>query len=310
MMMAPRHAERGDATDEGSTSYVFDFHTHHERCGHAEGTLEDYIESAIDKGLTHIGLSDHSPIYHLGDDPQPLPHIAMAHNEFDSYIDEALLLAKDYRGQIRVRIGVEADYVRGWAQHYRDMWVLYPLDFVIGSVHFPLAGPQPGHSTQNGEMLKEDDPGAWSAFFPELPDGYTVDEVWTSYLHGVQEAANSGTCDIIGHLDVLKTAGHLPSPELDPLIDETLQVISDNRVAIELNTSGWRKPIKEAYPSRDLLLRARQRGVPVTLGSDAHKPRHVAADFDKALALLRDVGYNHLATFSTRRMTLVSMDEL
>lgn len=289
---------------------MFDYHTHHERCGHAEGTLRDYIESAIDKGLEHIGLSDHSPIYHLGDDPQPLPGIAMARNEFDAYIDEGLWLAKEYRGQIRVRIGVEADFVRGWEQHYRDMWVLYPLDFVIGSVHFPLAGPGPGRSTQHGEMLTKDDPGAWSAFFPELPPGFTVDDVWAEYLNGIQDAAASGTCDIIGHFDVLKTAGHLPSPELDPLIDETLQVISDHRVALELNTSGWRKPVGEAYPSRELLARARRRGVPVTLGSDAHKPELVAADFDKAVALLRDVGYNHIATFSTRRMTLVSLDEL
>lgn len=289
---------------------MFDYHTHHERCGHAEGSLQDYIESAIDKGLTHIGLSDHSPIYHLGDDPHPLPHIAMARNEFDNYIDEALWLAKDYRGQIRVRVGVEADYVRGWADHYRDMWVLYPLDFVIGSVHFPLSGPGPGRSTQNGEMLKESDPGAWSAFFPNLPDGYTVDDVWAEYLDGIKEAAASGTCDIIGHFDVLKTSGHTPSPDLDPLIDETLQLIGDHRVALELNTSGWRKPINDPYPSQQLLARARRFGVPVTLGSDAHEPHLVAADFDKAVALLRDVGYNHIATFSTRRMTLVSLDEL
>lgn len=289
---------------------MYDYHTHHERCGHAEGTLRDYIESAIEKQLTHIGLSDHSPIFHLGDHPQPVPHIAMARDEFSNYIDEALWLGKEYRGQIRVRVGVEADYVRGWAEHYRNLWVLYPLDFVIGSVHFPLSGPEPGHSTQNGELLSPDDPGAWSAFFEELPDGYTVDEVWTEYLHGIQEAAASGTCDIIGHFDVLKTAGHLPSPELDPLIDETLQVIADNRVALELNTSGWRKPIAEQYPSRDLLARARRHGVPVTLGSDAHAPNLVAAGFDKAMELLRDVGYNHLATFATRRMTLVAMDEL
>lgn len=289
---------------------MYDYHTHHERCGHAEGTLRDYVESAIEKQLTHIGVSDHAPIFHLGDHPQPLPHIAMARDEFDEYIDEALWLAKEYRGSIRVRIGVEADFIRGWADHYADLWARYPIDYVIGSIHFPLAGPGPGRSTQQGEMLDEKDLGAWSAFFEWLPDGYTVDEVWAEYLQSVQEAAASGTCDIIGHFDLLKTAGHMPSPEIDPLIDETLQAISDHRVALELNTSGWRKPVGEQYPSKDLLARARQRGVPVTLGSDAHKPELVAADFDKAIALLRDVGYNHIATFATRRMTLVSLDTM
>jgi histidinol-phosphatase (PHP family) len=51
---------------------LFDYHTHNERCGHAAGTLADYIEAAKLLGLTAIGLSDHSPSLYLeGDDPMP-----------------------------------------------------------------------------------------------------------------------------------------------------------------------------------------------------------------------------------------------
>ncbi|SHF28944.1 PHP domain-containing protein [Seinonella peptonophila] len=38
----------------------FDLHTHHNRCGHAYGKIEEYIEAAIRKGLQMIGISDHS----------------------------------------------------------------------------------------------------------------------------------------------------------------------------------------------------------------------------------------------------------
>ncbi len=32
----------------------FDLHTHHERCGHAIGTIEDYIKQAIQYDLDYI----------------------------------------------------------------------------------------------------------------------------------------------------------------------------------------------------------------------------------------------------------------
>lgn len=46
----------------------FDLHTHHERCGHADGTIEDYITAALDAGLQAIGISDHSPYFGHKDD--------------------------------------------------------------------------------------------------------------------------------------------------------------------------------------------------------------------------------------------------
>lgn len=38
----------------------FDLHTHHFRCGHADGNIRDYIEAGIQSGLQAIGISDHS----------------------------------------------------------------------------------------------------------------------------------------------------------------------------------------------------------------------------------------------------------
>lgn len=40
----------------------FDLHTHHFRCGHADGNIRDYVEAALEAGLQVIGISDHTPI--------------------------------------------------------------------------------------------------------------------------------------------------------------------------------------------------------------------------------------------------------
>lgn len=34
----------------------FDLHTHHFRCGHADGNIRDYIEAGIKAGLQAIGI--------------------------------------------------------------------------------------------------------------------------------------------------------------------------------------------------------------------------------------------------------------
>ena len=37
------------------------YHTHTVRCRHASGSEREYIETAISRGLTILGFSDHSP---------------------------------------------------------------------------------------------------------------------------------------------------------------------------------------------------------------------------------------------------------
>ena len=98
---------------------LVDYHTHHYRCGHATGQMGDYVEAALAANLSEIGLSDHSPIYHLGDDPHPRPATAMSQAELPSYIQEMQQVRDRYSHRITVRLGVESDYVLGWDEHYR-----------------------------------------------------------------------------------------------------------------------------------------------------------------------------------------------
>lgn len=265
---------------------LVDYHTHHYRCGHASGTLEDVVKSALARGLTEIGLSDHSPIYHF-DEPQPFPNTAMHPDELPRYVDEMLELRERYAGRIAVRLGIESDYILGWDDFYRELWDGYPLDFVIGSVHWL---------------------GRWNVFWRELPDGKSCEQIYEEYFLTVQAAAKSGIFSILGHLDVPKTSGHM-NGQLTPIVRETLHVIKEADVALELNTSGWRKTVNECYPSPEILRYAAELGIPVTLGSDAHSPDLVGADFDRALNLLARCGFQAIARFEGRRRYMIPIEE-
>lgn len=264
-----------------------DYHTHHYRCGHARGQMAEYIEAAIAAGLGEIGLSDHAPIYHLGDNPHVRPETAMSQWELPHYVAEVQRLKERYAGRITVRLGVESDYVLGWDAHYRGLWRQYPMDYVIGSVHWL------------------DD---WLIFWRELPKGRTEADIYEEYLRTTQAAARSGAYDVIGHVDCIKTEGHLLDRSVTPLLEETVRVLAESGVAIELNTSGWRKSIAECYPRLELLACCQHYGVPVTLGSDSHRPDQVGHSFDQAVALLKEVGYTELATFNQRQRVMVPLD--
>jgi len=265
-----------------------DYHTHHVRCGHASGNLSDYVEAAIKAGLDEIGLSDHGPIYHLGPHPHVQPRTAMSQHELPRYMAELLQVRDRYAGRIAVKLGVESDAILGWDQHYRNLWGQYPLDYVIGSVHWL---------------------GDWSIFWEERPAGRSTADLYTEYLHTTQAVARSGVYDIIGHLDCIKTVGHLPDPAITPLLEETVKVLAETGVTVELNTSGWRKrSCNDCYPRAALLERCHHWGVPVTLSSDAHHPDQVGSAFDRAVALLKDVGYREIASYTQRRRTLIPLD--
>ena len=95
-----------------------DYHTHHERCGHAVGKLEEYVQRGIEIGLSQIGLSDHMPLLHVDPD-QYYPEMAMSMDELPRYVEECFTLKERYRGQIEVRVGLEGDYIEGWETEIR-----------------------------------------------------------------------------------------------------------------------------------------------------------------------------------------------
>ena len=72
-------------------------------------------------------------------------------------------------------------------------------------------------------------------------------------------------------------------------------------VCVEFNTSGWRAPVKEAYPGVFFLSKCHELGIPVTLGSDAHKPQDVGSGLQRAALILSKIGFREIATFCQRK---------
>ena len=83
----------------------FNYHTHTYRCGHANGTDEDYVQAAIKAGYKILGFSDHGPYKHI-----PSPGLRMDWEQLDDYIESLTALKEKYKDQIEIHIGLETEY--------------------------------------------------------------------------------------------------------------------------------------------------------------------------------------------------------
>lgn len=268
----------------------FDLHTHHYRCGHAEGTIEDYIEAAIEAGLSAIGISDHSP-YFAREEDHPQPGICMAKSEFPNYVKEVLELKKRYEGKIEVLLGVESDFYPDQIDLYRSSYAPYPFDYIIGSVHQTR-----GVSIFNRNRWKN------------LDEARKTEEK-RHYYELIRHSAKSGLFQALGHIDAMK--GYYPVfseiPGAEKEIDEALKAVAEHDIAIEINTSGKTKDCGGWYPSDEILERALHFGVDVTFGSDAHVPKRVGDEWEEVRKRLKEIGFSRWVYYRQKSKVVVAL---
>ncbi len=256
---------------------MIDYHIHTKRCGHATGEMNEYVEQAIRLGFEEIGFSDHLPFFHKRD-----PGYTMALEELSGYVEEVGVLRKRYP-QIRIKLGIEADYFPGLEKKTEELLRSHPFDYVLGSVHF-IDG--------------------WGFDIPEKKEswkGKDVDETYRRYFRLLRESAELPFFDVIGHTDLVKKFGHRASDSLEKEIEETALKFKETHRSVEINTSGLRKPVGEIYPALPLLKAYYQNEVPIVFGSDAHAPGEVGKDFEKAADFARSVGYHHALQYENRK---------
>lgn len=265
-----------------------DYHTHTWRCGHATGTLEEYIESAIDRGIGEIGLTDHLWLY-FEDPAKRDPRWAMPEESYAAHYREMLEMRERYRGKISVRVSVEADYIEGAEAQLIDVLDRFEFDYVLGSVHF-----------MDGWLIDD----------PEQADRYReerVAEIYRRYYRRLQKAIDLGAFDLLAHFDLPKKFGFLPEEDISDVVIETLEKVKAADVAVEVSTAGIRKPTGELYPAPWILREMRRREIPISLSSDAHDPADVGRDYDLAIAGAREAGYREVAVFEGRERRSVPL---
>lgn len=260
-----------------------DLHIHTPYSEHGSGTMEKTVEFALQKGFSEIGFSDHFP-YPSGFQP-PAPHCVIPDLiQFEQYLKKLHRLQAVYAKSIRIRCGVELDYLEEYPCRFKEIQEKYALDYVIGSVH--IVG---------GIAIDYQEP-MLVAHLEELggPEGLW-EKYWDTLLHMVERAE----CHVVGHLDIPKKfISSRISRDFRESVDAILHLIKEKNLVMEVNTGGIDKAWnREPYPSLFYLERAKELGVEITLGSDAHAPQEVGRYFEEVLQRISALGWRFLVTF-------------
>jgi histidinol-phosphatase (PHP family) len=256
-----------------------DYHLH-TRFSDGAGEPRDYAAIAVQRGFDEIGFSDHCPW--MFDDAW---HMKAA--ELPQYIEQIQAAQREFP-KLSIKFGLEVDYAPDCESFVRELATKFPWDYFLGSVHYV------------GDFGIDSRAEDWK--------GKDVDQVWLDYFQLWTQAAQSGLYDSLAHPDLPKKFRFLPTTDFTGVFRTALKIAKNSGVAIEVSTAGLRKPCREIYPSKEFLAIAREFEIPVTLGSDAHLADDLGADFDKATALLRDVGYEKVLRFDKRKREFVDFD--
>lgn len=256
---------------------MIDYHIHSSLCRHAEGELNEYIEHAITSGIREIAVTDHIPLPNKFD----LAH-RMNMRDIETYlhwIDNARMTYPE----IIIRSGIEADYIKGYEDFLGKFLASYKFDVVLMSIHFI------GH-WKDGNWV-------FNYSFPERDR----EDIFNDYINEMIAGIKTGLFDVVAHVDLLKKPGESFIKLFPEKVDQLLTEIKKSDMALEINSSGFRKEVGESFPGIDWLNALHTKEVPVCTGSDAHKPGQVGFNFEYVYDELKKHGFSFLACFEDRR---------
>ena len=247
-----------------------DGHVHTFLCRHAIGTMEEYVQAGLDKGLRSLTFLEHMEAEIL------YPHRSWLEElDFDFYFEEGQRLREAYQGQIEIGLGVEVGYNPGALDTLRTKLGQYSWDSVGLSCHFFRHGDRHYNllSNRRDSLQKFADLG--------------VDAVLHSYFAMLIEGVQNLDCTVLCHLDagLRHMPGILFNEEHRAQILTLLKAVHERGMALEVNASGFDYR-GNPFPADWIITKALEIGIPLSPGSDAHRPEEVGRHFDRLPAYL------------------------
>ena len=254
-----------------------DYHVH-TAWSDGSGTVEDVVRRAAELGLPEIAVAEH-----FTPSPGPDEDWWLRPEQLGDYVADVRAAAARH-DDVRVLLGVEAEYVAGREAELAEVLSAWPFEVVVLGIH-----------EVDGFVF--DDPALRGDSRWDDPD-----VLLAAYYRTARQAAEWGRFDILAHLDYISLWGHRPGPAALAEIDAALDALAASGAAIELNTDRFTDPAGVMYPSLEILRAAQARGIPLTIDSDAHEVEHVGRAWDEGIAHARAAGYRETLRLSDRAL--------
>lgn len=259
---------------------LHDTHLHSSFSSDSDTPMEDMVREGIRLGMDTLCFTEHfDPCF--PDTPDGLDFQL----DFPGYRETLFSLKEKYQGEIEIlyglELGVQPHIKKATDQFYEEYGEEF--DFIINSCHI-VDGMDPYY----GDYFKKHGTrGGLKLYFESILENLTV------FPH----------YQTVGHLDY--ACRYLPADaeafayaDYADILDAILLKIIEEGKALEVNAAGLKYGLAWPNPHIDILKRYRALGGElITIGSDGHKPEHMAWDFGRLPGILAQAGFSHYVVF-------------
>lgn len=254
------------------------YHCHTERCGHAVGADEEYVQAAVRSGFDILGIADHGPWPFASG---YVSHMRLPLSGLGDYLASIRTLQQKYEGQITLHAGFEMEYYPRYIDHLRRLHDAGVEYFILGQHQLDTEEENP----YIGRIL------------------HTEDGV-LRYADTVCRGLRTGLYSYIAHPDLFMISR--PVDDFTPACEQATVMIAqaakEADVPLEMNMLGaWEK---RHYPNDHFWRLAVKYHNQAIIGVDAHTPAALERNalWDSRMQYLKDLGYHVQETLTFKEV--------
>ena len=270
---------------------ISDLHTHTNNSFDAENSLYEMCESAIEKGISIIAVTDHMETTEI-----PLKDKSQYGDmvrQIKQSVDDVEKCRKIFGERIKILKGIEMGEPVHNPGCTKIAMNIADFDFILASVH----------NLKNYEDF----------YFFEYTEE-NIPKLLTMYFNELLDTAKNADFDSLAHLTyplryIVERTDIVPDlSEYKEIIDSIFKTLIDREKALEINTSGLFKPIGTTLPDITLVKRFKELGGKyITIGSDAHNCNNLGLGIEKGIDIAKICGFKHYTIFENRKPKMIEI---
>jgi histidinol-phosphatase (PHP family) len=253
---------------------MIDGHVHLENGELSKEYVYKFVESAKEKGITHLQILDHThrffefkDCYQKVCEVSPLQKVWFEKKQ-KNYIQEYLNLIQELKADnqdIKLTFGLEVCYTPETEYVLKEILSKYDFDFLVGSVH-SIDGYLYDMDAFSKELL-------WNKRSPK--------EIYEKYFNSLSKLIQSNLFTQVGHPDVIKMYQIDPQYDLRDTYKKLAKLAKNHNILMEDNTGAhYRYHHPDVGLNKDFRNILLENDVKIITASDAHYPEHVGKDFE------------------------------
>ncbi len=255
-------------------------------CRHARDTLEEMIQAYIHEGFDWVGITEHMPppldCFRYPDEVEAGITAADLNTGFENYMAELARLKEKYASRIRIFSGFETEAYTGYEDYVPILIRTFRPDYIVGSVHHV-----DDVCFDFSETMYQ---GA--AFGMGGPDA-----LYEKYFDKQFEMITELRPAVVGHFDLVRLFDpdyrqRLAAPRIWKKIERNLELCRKHDLILDFNTRALDKEAAEPYIAEPILDRAKEMGIKVVPGDDAHGVSDIGRSIRKGIEILEQKGFD------------------